>query len=294
MITSVRVIRLATRVLRVAPVGPLRALARWIGAAAYYVLGDRRRIVLESVAYLQPSLTPYQRRRVARRTFANLAAASVDLFRLPAATRDELSQLVAMEGVEHLDEALSRGKGVLVVTAHLGPYELGGACLTARGYPAYAVTEDLSPEVYDALAGLRSATGMRLISLRRAIAGTYSALKENAIVLLVADRVIGERTRALTVPFGSGWRDIPVGPASFAVSTGAPIVVGHVCRAPQSSTARYVVRFDPPLAADTAGDEARDALTRRIGARLAEIVTTHADEWFVFQPHWRAPDGGAP
>ncbi|MFN8582280.1 MAG: lysophospholipid acyltransferase family protein [Gemmatimonadaceae bacterium] len=238
-------IRFATRLLRVVPVGPVRTLARGIGSAAYYVLGARRRTVLQSVAALRPTLGRAQQRRVARRTFGNLAAASVDLFRLPAATRDELDRLVTVEGLEHLDHALSLGKGVLVVTAHLGAYELGGACLTARGYSTYAVVEDLSPEVYDALASLRSATGMRLINLRNAIAGTYRALKENAIVLLVADRVIGDRTRSLTVPFGAGWRDIPVGPASFAVSTGAPIVIGFVCQAPAHSTARYIVHFDP-------------------------------------------------
>ncbi|MFN8571324.1 MAG: lysophospholipid acyltransferase family protein [Gemmatimonadaceae bacterium] len=278
--------------LRVVPVGPVRVLAAAIASGAYLIASGRRRTVLESLSYLRPELSTAERRRWARRTFANFGAAAVDLYRLPTASREELGRTVGFEGTEHLDEALARGNGALVISAHLGPYDLGGACLATRGYRTYAVAENLAPEVFDALSAVREATGLRVIGLNRAGTGTYAALKENALVLLLADRVIGERTRGEILPFGSGLRPVPVGPAALAMATGAPIVVAYMCRS-KGAHNRYVVHFEAPMFAEGRSDEARTALTRRITARLADVVAEHADEWYVFQPDWRATKGEA-
>ncbi|MEP7344332.1 MAG: lysophospholipid acyltransferase family protein [Gemmatimonadaceae bacterium] len=294
MITSPAVIRVATRVLRVAPVGAMRRAARVAGSTASLFLRARRRAVLESLSYLRPDLTLRQRRRLARRTFANFAAASIDLLRLPAASREELATLVSFTGLEHLDAALARGRGAIVVTAHLGPYELGGACLAARGYPASAVAEDLGPEVMQALSTFREATGMRVISLERAVIGTFRALKENTAVLLVADRLVGRGTTGVELPFASGVRTIPVGPATFAISSGAPIIIAHIVRTTDIAGAHYAAQLDPPIFAETGDGQESDRieLTRRITDRLAELIVAHADEWYVFQPEWQVTRGG--
>lgn len=291
MIPSAGVIRVATRVLRVVPVGPVRALARALAWIAYLAMPDRRRTVLQSLAFLRPELSPAERRRWARRTFANFGAAAVDLYRLPTASREELGQTVGFDGAEHVDAALTRGTGAIVISAHLGPYELGGACLAAKGYRTYAVAENLAPDVYDALASLREATGLQVIGLNRAGTGTYAALKEHALVLLLADRVVGDRTRGVELPFKSGMRAAPVGPAALAVATGAPVIVAYICKEPRGAPTRYVVHFDPPVYADASEPEAREALARRLTARIADVVAAHADEWYVFQPDWRTGAG---
>jgi KDO2-lipid IV(A) lauroyltransferase len=254
--------------------------------AASLFLRERWRVVLESLSFLRPELTPAERRRLARRTFANFAAASVDLFRLPSASREELVALVSFEGLQHVDAGLARGRGVIIVTAHLGPYELGGACLAARGYQASAVVENLEPEVMEALSTFRQATGMQLITLKRAVVGTFRALKENRSVLLVADRVVGSGSPGIELPFASGIRPVPTGPATFAISSGAPIIVGHIVRDTNTPGASYAVHLEPPIFAEDEPEKIK--LTRRVTDRLATIVAAHADEWYVFQPQWRA------
>jgi KDO2-lipid IV(A) lauroyltransferase len=199
--------------------------------------------------------------------------------------------MIAVRGRDHLDAARALGAGVLIVTGHLGPYELGGAWMAALGYPVHAMVEDLDPDVLDALGSYRQATGMRLISMKQGLRAVYRLLQEGQIVLLVADRAIGEGAGrgSVDVPFCDGIRSIPTGPATFAMATGAPIVVGHITLNP-AGTPRYLVEFDPPLVPRERGDEERLRLTRLIADRLAAAVRDHPDEWYVFQPQWIPSD----
>ncbi len=143
------------------------------------------------------------------------------------------------------------------------------------------------PEVNAALALYRQATGMKLISRNASLRVSLRLLRDQQILLLVADRVVGEGGEGVEVPFGNGVRKVPTGPAALALATGAPIIVGYITRNPQRST-RYLVRLEPPIVPNGTGDahHDREALTRLVAERLARAVQAHADEWFVFQPEW--------
>ena len=263
----------------------MRGLAGVLGTAAYYADSVRRRTVFGNLARIAPNVSRAQHRRLARRTFRNLATASVDLFRLPSAAPADIAALFEARGREHLDAALALGKGVIIATAHLSEYELGGAWAAAVGYPVHAMVEDLEPEVFEALASYRQATGMGLISMRQGIRTTFRLLHEGQVVLLVADRAVGDVRNAVELPFGEGMRPVPTGPAMFAMGTGAPVIVGHVALNP-ARRPRYLVEFEPPLNAEGRGDAERLRLTRVITERLAAAVQDHPDEWYVFQPQW--------
>ncbi|HMN08481.1 MAG TPA: lysophospholipid acyltransferase family protein [Gemmatimonadaceae bacterium] len=291
MIPAPRVVRFAVRLLRVVPIAPVRWVARAAGAVAFTVARGRRATLLENQAHLSPNVSPAARRRLARRTLMNLLDAAVDLFRVPSMRPGELAALVAVSGREHLDAARALGKGVVVVTPHLGPYELGGAWLAVMGYPVHAMVEEIDPETNAALALYREATGMKLISRSRGVRGALRLLHEGQLVLLVADRVVGEGGEGVPVFLGDGVRAVPTGPATLALATGAPIVVGHIARA-TSGKARYLVQLEPPIIAEGTGHASRDreALTRRVAERLAAAVLSHPDQWYVFQPKWLPRD----
>lgn len=226
---------------------------------------------------------------MARRTFVNFFEAASDLFRLPSMTPAGIQGLITAEGLEHLEAARAMGRGVIVVTPHLGPYELGGAYVASLGFPVHAMVEDLDPATNAALASYRKASGMELISRGAGLRQMYRLLKEGRIVLLVADRVVGERGEGVEVPWGAGRRLVPPGPAAFALATGAPIISGYIVRSPKGPT-RYLLHLDAPIVAT---GTARDDLTRDVAARLADAVCQHPDEWYVFQPDWRPRDAGA-
>lgn len=109
--------------------------------------------------------------------------------------------------------------------------------------------------------------------------------------MLVADRVVGKGGEGVVLPFGGGTRPIPTGPASFALATGAPIIVGHIALG-ESASPRYVIRLDPPISPEPTGDDAADRLrlTKRLAERMAAAVREHPDQWYVFQPQWTPRD----
>ncbi len=287
MITSSAVVRVAIRLMRVLPAAPVRWIARGVGSVASVLAFRRRAIVMENLAWLAPSLSTAERRRATRRTFANMLGAAIDLWRLPTLRPGELDALVGVEGREHLDAALALGRGVIVVTGHLGPYELGGAWLAHKGYPAHAVVEELDPETSAALALYREATGMNLVPRSAGIRPLIRLLRDNHVVILVADRVVGHRTDGIAIPFGSGRREVPTGPAALALATGAPIVVGVITTARVTPPA-YLVHLNRAIVGTDTGARRRDrdTITQQIGEELSAAAQAYPDQWFVFQPHW--------
>lgn len=291
MIPSAPLVRAAVRLLGVVPAAPVRALARAAGAMGFAVASVRRRTLLENQQFLQPTASAAEQRRSARRTMMNLAEAAVDLYRLPTLRAGDFASLVEVHGQEHMDTALAMGRGVIAVTAHLGPYELAGAWMALAGYPVHAMVEDLDPDTNAALALYRQATGLKLLSRNAGIRPVLRLLKEGQIVVLLADRVVGEGNEGIAVPFAGGERRVPAGPAVLALSTGAPIIIGHIARNPTGAT-RYIVQIEPPIVASGTGDGPGDRvrLTRRIASSLASAVQSHPDQWYVFQPEWARRD----
>lgn len=285
MIPSAPVIRAAIKLLRVTPVPVARAIAAVGGTVAWATQKERRRTLLKNLTYTAPDRSPAERRRLARRTFRNLAVTAVDQFRLPGIDPAELRALFEIRGLEHIDASQARGKGTIIVTAHLGPYELAAACVASQGYPIHGMVENLDPALLEALTAYRSATGMRIVNMKEGIRAAYRILGQNELLALVSDRAIGEARSAIDVPFAGGIRPMPIGPAVFAQATGAAIVTAFASRNP-AGTPRYLMEFDPPFHAEGRDEADRMRLMSRIVERMEAAIRRNPDQWFVFQPDW--------
>jgi lauroyl/myristoyl acyltransferase len=294
LIPSPAVIRAATALLRVIPVPVARALAAAGGTLAWMIQGDRRRVLLENLARTASDQPIAMRRRLARRTFRNFADVVVDQFRLPSMTPEEARALFEIRGLEHVEAAQARGRGTVMVTAHLGPYELAAATFTTLGYTVYGMMEDLPPEVLEALASYRSATGMHLLNVKDGLRAAYRVLGEGHILALVADRVIGDTRGVMELPFAGGVRLLPTGPAVFAQGTGAAIVTAFATPHParHKGGPRYAIDFDAPIVAEGRDETERRRLMLAIVERMTVAIRRNPDYWFVFQPNWitREPD----
>jgi KDO2-lipid IV(A) lauroyltransferase len=285
LIPNPAVIRTATSLLRVIPLPLARALAAAGGTIAWNFLGDRRRTLERNLSFIAADQPPGEQRRLARRTLRNFAVTAVDLFRLPSASLEEVRGLFEIRGLEHVDAALARGRGCVIATAHLGPYELASSCVAAMGYPIHGMVENLEPEILEALSSLRSATGVKLVNIKDGLRGAYRILGQNHILAVVADRAIGDTRGAIEVPFAGGRRLLPVGPAVFAQSTGAALITAFT--SPNTKPGpRYFIEFDPPMFAEGRDEAERIRLTEAVGRRMTTAVQRNPDQWFVFQPNW--------
>lgn len=275
------------RTARAAPARVAYALGRVAAGIGYAALPSRRAILLNNLRHTAPNASDRERRRLARSTFRYIGDCQVDLYRLVSGSPNEVPPLVDIHGLEHVDAARKLGRGVIVVTAHLGNYEIGAAVLAALGYPVHGVVEDVEPEILALLEKYRTATGMRTISRNRGARDAYRVLKSGEILLLVADRVIGDVSDGVEVPFCDGRRAVPRGPAQLAVAANAPVIPGFAVRTPNGPR-RYRITLEPPIMPDGTEPDAVLTLTRAIADRLSAAVRAHPDQWFVFQPGWIA------
>lgn len=270
---------------RLTPAPIARGVGRAAARVAYTWLPSRRAILLDNLSRTAPDASRETRTRLVRNTFGYIADCQVDLYRLVGRPPNEVPAMIDGRGVENLEAARRLGRGVIIVTAHLGNYELGAAWLGALGYPVHGMVEDVEPEMLTLLERYRTATGMRTISRNRGARDAYRVLKSGEVLLLVADRVIGDTSDALEVPFCQGRRAVPRGPAVLSLATGAPIVIGIAVRTPDGPR-RYRIVLEPPIMPDGTEPDAASTLTRRVTDRLAAAVREYPDQWFVFQPGW--------
>jgi KDO2-lipid IV(A) lauroyltransferase len=224
----------------------------------------------------------------ARRAFVNFSQYLVDLLRMEDLRREDFEPRVEMEGWEHFEAAYRRGKGVILVTMHMGHWDLAGAAIALRGYPVTAIVEDIAPPRLNAIVqDARRALGIEVIaatSLSRdlaAAARVLRVLRRGQVLALMVDEP--EKERQLAVRFLGVETMVPAGPAALALATGAPIVPGVLVRA---SKRRYKGLIGSPIEPGSNGnrEEALQVLSQRVVGAFEPWVRCYADQWFVFRP----------
>lgn len=216
----------------------------------------------------------------ARKTFQHFGKYLVDFFRFARLTESELRRFVNLENAEALREASARGKGVLVVTAHLGNWEVGGAVIAALGYPLNAVALPQPSKRLDRLFNeQRASRGIRVLPLGHAAFSIVRCLKRGEIVALLGDRNFNHQTERYEF-FGAPAL-LPRGPAWLAAQTGAPLVPSFLLRQEDDT---FLLRCHPPIYPEEAGSEA--AIRAAWLAALEKEIAAAPWQWFIFDDFW--------
>jgi KDO2-lipid IV(A) lauroyltransferase len=222
----------------------------------------------------------------------NFASYWVDQFHFSQLPRERAEAVVdRIVGEEHLRSALARGKGVLLLTAHLGSWELGGLFLRQLDLPLSVVyVPDELPEVEAFRARLRRATGVEEIPIQphagAAALPVLRALRQNRLVALQGDRDFDDRGEPREF-FGAP-AAFPRGPFLLAGLTGAALLPAFIT---YTSGYRFEVRLEEPLLVAAGGDAAaRDAAVSAALARwvavLEEAVRRWPTQWYTFYDFW--------
>jgi lauroyl/myristoyl acyltransferase len=214
----------------------------------------------------------------------NFAKYLVDFFRFQELTSDYIVKHIVIEGREHFDEALKQGKGVIVLTAHLGNWELGGVVLGLLGYPFWAVAlPHKDKRVNDFFNFQRESKGVKVIPFGRAARMCLNLLQNNKMVALVGDRDF--TGRGIPVDFFGKPALFPEGPAAFALQTGAPIVPGFMVRKPDDS---FLLKIEKTISVEPTGNKQQDILsvTRQFAALFEDYIRRYPDQWYMFKTFW--------
>jgi phosphatidylinositol dimannoside acyltransferase len=212
----------------------------------------------------------------------------LETFRLVREGREFFLERFQATGAENLDGVLARGKGAVVVVGHLGNWDAAGAWVGARGNLLVTVAEVLRPRrMFDFFVAHRSRLGMRIHPAQVGVTRTLiKEVNDGAIVAILGDRDL--KGTGIEVDFFGAPATLPGGAASIALKTGVPVLVAGVYGEVMSDGRRgWSADISAPIELPgESGSAAITELTRKVGAKLEELIARRPEEWHVFQPFW--------
>lgn len=233
-------------------------------------------------------------RRAAKDLLDAHFTAWLDFLHFATRPPEEASRLVeSVVGYSRIVEGRDQGNGVLLLTAHLGNWEVGGLMLAEMKQPISVVlVPDIFPAVERARRDLHARAGITEIRVDRSLAPTLAvlrALKANGIVAMQGDRDFSNT--GIAVPFFGRDAYFPRGPFLVAMATSATVLPAFIIRAPDG---RYRAVVEEPLAIERGRD--REAAlrenVRRYVAVLEKYVSANPEQWYCFYPFWEDPSRG--
>jgi len=272
-------------VAQVLPFGASRVVGGALGLAAYGILGAQRRLTEDHLAYaFGESLTPSQRRRVARRVFTNLGRSAVEWLQLPRLSSNDLQRLVASDGVKHLRRAIKQGRGAILLTAHFGNWEVIPPYIISLGFKGGVLARRLRyPEYESFIVSMRGAKGIPTFT-RGSLKEVATLLRANQIIGMLPDQDI-DSVDGVFVNFFGHPAYTPIGPAALSLMTGSPILPCFLIR--EGAGFRLVI--EPPLSAPQAADrtQALTLLTQAWSAVIESYVRRYPDHWVWMHRRWK-------
>ncbi len=260
-------------------------LGRGLGRLAFRLDRRHRSVAFGNLAMAYPDSSEAWRREVARRSFENLGRLLVEVLM----QRRDCRRAIAgdeVEGWEHV-EALSRsGTAYFLISGHFGNWERAAFTQAARGHPLWLVTRPLdNPHLERLLAGIRAASGNRIVHKRNAIRETVKGLKSGNPIAFVIDQDFPEAGPHF-VPFFGKLASTTPALGTVATRLGAPVVPIFAYPRPDGS---YRIVYGPPIAAAGMGaDEAGAvAMTAAATARIEDAIRRCPEAWFWMHQRWR-------
>lgn len=270
---------------RIMPYRLSLALGSFLGWLAFDVLRMRRKVTLIN---LRNSLAKSDNElaRIGRRAYRNLGKSMVEYTLFPSLNKQRVEKMVELEGAEHFDEALKRGKGAILVAGHFGSWELMGAAISQRGYPIdFLVGEQHNLLVDNLMNEYRRSMGIGIIKMGAAAKGVIKSLKNNRFVAMLSDQDAG--SDGTVVQFFGRPASTPKGPAAFALKMNVPIILGFIMR--QDGKRQRIV-IEKPIYGEKTADKEEDVkkLTQTYTSVLENYIRRYPDHWFWAHRRWKS------
>ncbi|MEO0071642.1 MAG: lysophospholipid acyltransferase family protein [candidate division WOR-3 bacterium] len=268
-------------------------LPRWLvvrialcaGFLAYHINRRQRHRLIENYRHIFGASAPEKLlKQTTLQAFKNISVFYADLLRVPV-LKKRVVQLADFNSAT-FDQVLAKGIGVILVTGHIGNWDLAGVFLTALGYPISAVVEPVPGGWMKTFNRYRSVCAMETIPLteREQI---KNALERRRVLALVADRDLTKK--GILCPAFDAQRSFPKGPAVYSLRYNVPIVLGYFVRQDRTNHPPYLGVIEEPFDFHPTGNLEDDIvnLTRLIAQRINEIIRRYPDQWLVFKAEWQ-------
>ncbi len=269
-----------------------RAVGAWMVTLAYCFRPPLRRAALFNLHLAFPEWTDAERRRTIRRLVRHLGWMGGEFSQFPKYTRENIEQVVVLDGFEYFAAARRRGKGVLFLTGHMGAWELAPFAHALYGHPLHFLVRPIDNARVDALVNrYRCLSGNRPVDKNQSARAMLSILGTGGTVGILMDQNT-TREEGVFVDFFGIPACTSTGLARIALHTDAAVVPGYICW--DATLRKYRLRFEPAVQLVRSGD--READVRENTARFTRVIENYArcypDQWLWVHRRWHTRPPG--
>lgn len=269
-------------------------LPSWLARFAGSALGSFARRVLKrhwrtALSNLEmafgDSLTASERERIAERLFKNLGIMFFEFMRMPWLRKKGVEAVVEFKGLERIEKALKKGKGVILVTAHYGNWELLHAALGHMGYSLELVVRKMdSATLENFVRWVRTRSGVNIVYKVKAMLPLVRRLNSNAVAMILVDQNTMSH-EGVFVDFFGVLASTNKGPALLAQKTGAAVLPVFMAR----DGHKHVVEVWDEVEIVNTGDRDADtgANTASFTKAVEKAVRMRPDQWFWVHRRWK-------
>lgn len=260
-------------------------LAYLVACICHRIYGDSREAVYSNLKVVMgDSCDDKKLRSMTKKVFVNFAKYLVDFFRFSIMDGEYIKKFVKVEGLSNVDDALLKGKGVILLSAHIGNWELGGLVMGALRPPVSAVVlTHKNKEINDFFTRQRLMANFKPIEIGITLRACFSVLKNNGLLALLGDRDFS-KSGMYTNFFGKPAL-IPKGPAVFSCRLGSIIIPTFMIREPDDT---FRLIMEKPIYPVMQGDEEKSVkkLMEEYSAVIESYVRRYPDQWYMFREVW--------
>jgi KDO2-lipid IV(A) lauroyltransferase len=287
----------AWTILKVVSLAP-RAFAlragKAVGALAHVILPHLRRRAEINLRLAFPDLDERERARIRRGAFRNLGRLLGEISQFPRLNRENISSIVVYEGLENYLDAVAKGRGVILLTGHIGAWELSVYAHSIYGHPMSFLARRVDNPLVERLAeGYRARYGNRSIDKKGSVREVLKTLKSGGVVGILAD-LNTSREEGVFCDFFGVAACATAGVSTLALRTGAVVLPGYLIWDEKAGIHR--LHFEPPIETIDTGNQKEDVIanTARYTKVLESIIRRNPDQWLWIHRRWRTRPEGEP
>ena len=274
------------------PRGLSRRVGAGIGWFAYTALARLRRVGQQNLAMALPEKPEEEREAILRRVYRNLGYQMAEFCLMAGYTRERASTFIHYQGFEHYSAAMDRGKGVFVLTGHLGAWELSSFYHSLMGYPMDMVIRRLDNPLIDTFVNnIRCLHGNRVLHKDDFARGLIASMRAGRAVGVLMDTNMTP-PQGVFVPFFGVLACTASGIARIVEKTGAAVIPGFLLW--QETEQSYKLVFGEELEVISTGHAEADSIanTARFTAVLEQYIRQYPDQWLWMHRRWKTrPEG---
>lgn len=266
---------------------PLAWMGKGLGALAYCLDGRHRRIVRRNLAFAFPHWPRHRVHRVTRQVYAHMGRTLLEILRMTSLNRRQVLERVRIRGREHLVEASRHPQGAIIISAHLGNWEMAslfGACFLNK--PIVVVARRVRPPFLEHwVQRLRTRFGNEILDKRRALPRMARTLRRGGTLGILIDQST-RRAEGVEVRFFGRRATATPAAALLARRYGSPVVPAFCVR--EADGGLSVLAY-PPLKLQVSDDRAADirANTQIMTNAVERAIRDYPEQWFWFHKRWK-------